>query len=108
MNLMKSASYCTLSALDRVLVSPPSHPWSLDVESNESQSTIVAQVENFNTILVLCARQIDTSDCYDVSVDLYPHRNGSKKYSRTIQFTTSKEWVNQWIEMTQQHLPKVS
>jgi len=100
-----SASFTTLSVTDRIAVSPVSNPWSLDIESNESESVIIAQSDSFNRLLVLCAHQIDTSDCYNVSVDVYTHMGGGKKYSRTVKFTTSRGWVDQWIEMTQQHLP---
>ena len=101
-----SASYTTLSITDRIAVSPLSNPWSLDIESNESESAIIAQVNSFNRLLVLGAYQIDTSNAYNVSVDVYTHIGGGKKYSRTVKFTTSREWVDQWIEMTRQHLPE--
>lgn len=100
-----SATFTTLSVKDRIAVSPLSNPWSLDIESNESGSAIIAQVNSFNHLLVLGAYQIDESDARNISVDVYTHIGGGKKYSRTVKFTASKGWVDQWIDMTQQHLP---
>jgi len=102
---MMMTSYTTLSVTDRIAVSPVSNPWSLDIESNESGSAIIAQVDSFNHLLVLGAYQVDESDSRNVSVDVYTHIGGQKKYNRTIKFTASKEWVDQWIEMIQHHLP---
>ena len=104
MSTTSKRSYADLTHLERVLVAVPKRIHDVDVERNESNSAIIANVEAFDTIKVMGAFRIKTSDDYIVSFDIYSRVMGKMRYSQTIQFTGTKDWAEQWIEMAKADL----
>jgi hypothetical protein len=96
-----SASYSTLSPLDRVLATVPRNPWSATVErvgEGNLRETVV-RVANFQGDRVL--RAVPVSDtCCEVRVENYPHVNGRRdRLGRVVEFTTSPDFVMQWVSV---------
>ena len=93
-------TYTTLDALDRVLVSVPQRIHDVDIERTPDDSTIITNVSAYDSTKVMCASRV-AGDVYNVSFDIYSRVRGAIRYNRTIKFTTTRGWVDQWIEMAQ-------
>lgn len=91
-----SATYSTLSALDRSRVLVPVKPESVVIHRDE-ECTIV-KVESQDQLRNLVASRIG-NDCYNVCVENWSGKSGELKSGPCVFFTTTGTWVEQWIEM---------
>ena len=104
MSTTSKRSYADLTPLERVLIAVPKRIHDVDVESNESGTAITAGVAAFDVIKVMGAYKKLDSDDYIVSFDIWSRVMGKMRYSQTIQFTGTKDWAEQWIEMAKADL----
>jgi len=91
-------SYSTLSTTDRCLVAIPNNLWSLSVIRDGD--TITAEITHFNGATEMCAVKV-ANHCYDVTFSIFSRIFGKLKQTKTVKFTTTKCWLEQWIEMAQ-------
>ena len=93
-----SASFSTLSAVDRCLVSAPKHCTDFHVEYSDCREFVKCTARNFHGMKLLTAVRV-SGDCFDVCVEYFQHIWGKLSKGRTIQFTTTEAWLNEWIEI---------
>jgi hypothetical protein len=100
-------TYSTLDHLERVLVAIPTRIEDVDVEYSEDGRTFAINITHFDGSKVLVARQVgdSDSDTYDVSIDIWSRVRGQVRYTKTVAFTTTKGWVEEWLWMAQAHAP---
>ena len=91
--------YSTLPVLDRILINVPPNLWSVEILAR-TETLVKAKTCSFNGSLVLNAYKIG-NDCYDVVFEIWPHIGGGTKLGKTVKFTTTGTWVDQWIEKAQ-------
>jgi hypothetical protein len=95
-------SYSTLTTLDRISMCVPDNPWSVTVFRDNNWISV--EVTSFNGTKELFASKIG-DDCYEVTFKNFARMMGKLKLTKTVEFTTTGSWVDQWIEMTQAHAP---
>jgi hypothetical protein len=95
-----TASFSTLSALDRCLVAAPVNCWSVETLVHDFGNVVDCVVEGFNGQVKLNAVRV-SGDCFDVTVRKFPRLQGSCKLTKTIRFTTTETWVNAWVDKVQ-------
>ena len=101
-NKVMNQSYSTLSATDRCLVAVPSHPWTVNVtrhgEDLAVDNVLEAEVTNFHGATKMYATKVG-NDCYDVVFTKFARIYGKLRETATVEFTTTRSWIDQWIEM---------
>ena len=91
-------SYSTLTTLDRISMCVPANPWSVTVFRNDNWT--MAEVSSFDGNTELFASKVG-NDCYDITFKKFARMMGKLKLMKTVEFTTTGSWVDQWIEMAQ-------
>ena len=97
-------SYSTLDPTSRALVNVPESPLDLDIETSADGGTMCVNVDHTEGTKILIARKVGnspTSDVCEVSVDVWD----TDRYTNTVRFTTTQQWVEQWVDMVRMHLP---
>jgi hypothetical protein len=99
-------TYSTLNPLERVLIAIPTR--IEDVEHSLDGRTFAINITHFDGKKMLLARQVgdSNSDTYEVSIDIWSRMQGKVRYTKTVAFTTTKGWVEEWLWMAQAHTPK--
>ena len=108
---MTAKTYSMLSSTERQLISIPSHPTDLDIECSEEGDVMAINVTHgpADESIVMVARRVGEvhSEVYDVSADIWLEgSDGEVRYTSTVAFTTTKGWIEQWVEMVEAHLPE--
>lgn len=100
-------TYSTLDHLERTLIAIPTRIEDVDVEYAEDGRSFAINITHFDGSKVLVARQVgdSDSDTYDVSIDIWSRMRGQVRYTKTVAFTTTKGWVEEWLWMAQAHAP---
>lgn len=99
-----AASYSTLNPKERTLAGIPVGIQSVLVL--RSEGSIEARVSALSGDRVLTARQIG-NNCFDVAVEDYPHTGGQRKRcGAVVEFTTTGDFIEQWIEMANSEVRK--
>jgi hypothetical protein len=91
-----ASSFSTLSATDRCIAASPRHCFSVDSAVHDFGNVIDCSTRNFNGVKRLNALRV-SGDCFDVTICNFPHVGGAPRLGRTIRFTTTEAWVNDWI-----------
>jgi hypothetical protein len=104
---LMNKTYTTLDHLERTLIAIPTRIEDVDVEYAEDGRTFAINITHFDGSKVLVARQVgdSDSDTYDVSIDIWSRVRGQVRYTKTVAFTTTKGWVEEWLWMAQAHAP---
>lgn len=97
-------TYSMLSATDRAILSVPDRA-VVTVSRSAKNAAIRVVAYNDDKRVVIDAVRVGDGDgfTYDVIADRFSRLAGKMKHTKTIDFTTSVDWVEQWIEMAQAH-----
>lgn len=108
---MTAKTYSMLSSTERQLIRVPSDPTDVDVEFYGDGHVLCINVTHgpADESIVMVARRVGEvhSEVYDVSADIWLEgSDGEVRYTSTVAFTTTKGWIEQWVEMVEAHLPE--
>lgn len=97
-------TYSMLSALDRAIIAVPERA-VVTVSRSAKGSAIRITAQNDDKRVVIDAVRFGglSSTTYDVVADRYSRLAGKMTLTKTISFTTSVEWVEQWADMALAH-----
>lgn len=97
-------TYSMLSALDRAIIAVPDRA-VVTVSRSAKGSVIRITAQNDDKRVVIDAVRFGglSSTTYDVVADRYSRLAGKMTLTKTISFTTSVEWVEQWADMALAH-----
>lgn len=90
-----TASFTTLPAVDRCLVSRPSNIYRVEALVHNFGDNIDCTIAAFHGEKKLSAIRIG-GDCFDVEVQDNPRRYGKIVNGRKIRFTTTEQWIKNW------------
>lgn len=91
-----TASFSTLAAVDRCIVSAPRNCWEVSSAVHDFGNVIDCSARHFHGKLVLNAVKLG-DDCFDVTVQNYNHVMGKLVKGKLIRFTTTGSWVGEWL-----------
>jgi hypothetical protein len=89
-------SLMTLSAADRCIVAAPNNCFEVTSQVHDFGEVVDCSARHFGGKLVLNAIKIG-NDCYDVTVQNYPHIGGGLRKGKLIRFVTTGTWVGRWL-----------
>ena len=95
-----TASLATLSATDRCIVAAPRNCYEVEHKVHNFGDNIDIAARNFNGKKVISAIRIG-GDCFDVTLQNFPHQFGKLVKGKTIRFTTTEAWLNSWLDTAQ-------
>jgi hypothetical protein len=91
-----AASFSTLTAVDRCIISAPRNCLEVSSCVHDFGNIVECSARNFHGKLVLMAVKIG-NHCFDVTVVPYNHQGGKLVKGKSVRFTTTDTWVNEWL-----------
>lgn len=95
-----TASLTTLSAVDRCLVAAPRNCFERAHQWHNFGDSFDATARNFHGKKVVNAIRLQ-GDCFDVTVQIFPHQGGKLVKGKTVRFTTTEAWLADWLASAQ-------